>query len=51
MVYSLNITERHHCLMGEKIIYTFGDRQFSIIKFVFLLILSEKSKIHLRGSS
>ena len=36
--------------MGEKI-YTFGDRQASIMAFVFLLIRSEKSKIHLRSSS
>ena len=38
-------------VVWEKKIYTFGDRQASIIKFVFLLIRSEKSKIHLRSSS
>ena len=35
--------------MGEKI-YTFGDKQASIIEFVILLIRSGKSKIHLRSS-
>ena len=43
MVYSYNNTERHHLLMGEKI-YTFGDKQASIIEFVFFLIRSVKSK-------
>ena len=49
MVYSYNITERHYCLMREKI-YTFGDKQASIIEFVFLLIRSEKSRIHVQSS-
>ena len=30
--------------------YTFGDRQASIIEFVFLLIRSEKSNIHFTGT-
>ena len=47
MIYS---TERHHCLVEEKI-YAFGDRQASIKEFVFLLIRSEKLKILLRSSS
>ena len=41
IVYSLNITERHHCLM-EINIY-FSDTQVPIIKFV-VLIRSEKLK-------
>ena len=38
-----------HCLMGKKL-YTFGDRQASIIKFVLLLIRSVNSKVYLRSS-
>ena len=46
MVYNYDNTERHHCLMGEKI-YTFGDRQASIVESVFLLICSKKFKTRL----